>query len=432
MRIRRFAAPAVALVLLVASLAPLASAPPGEAQGEPRLRLRPPSGAPGDRITARGTNFPSDTAGELVWLPEGAPSSDFATDGDGAVLADFTTDGAGSFRARFAVPDVAAGEYLVDARVGDVTVEAWFSVEATGGALATDPPAPTDSPPTEVPPTDVPPTDAPPTNVPPTETPTSTDIPLPTDTATATDVPPTATSKAEPEGPSVAEAPGAGRVVVAAAERLFAPVADARVTSTRADAPRGLGRVLRVDADPLEESYLRFEVVGLGGAASSASLRLWVTDGTADGPAVGTAGNDWAEASVTWINRPAPTGDPVDDKGALAAGTWVAYDVTPFVKGDGTFTFRLTTTTSNGASFASREDADPAHRPQLVVASAIPNPTATPTRPPAPAAEGDCPTTLQALVDAAAPGATVRVPACVYRETVTVTKSVVLDGGGQA
>lgn len=58
-----------------------------------------------------------------------------------------------------------------------------------------------------------------------------------------------------------------------------------------------------------------------------------------------------------------------------------------------------------------------------------PTPTATATL--VPAASG-CSTTLQALVDAAAPGSTVTVPACIFRETVTIGKSLTLDGQGKA
>ena len=38
-----------------------------------------------------------------------------------------------------------------------------------------------------------------------------------------------------------------------------------------------------------------------------------------------------------------------------------------------------------------------------------------------------CSTSLQSLVNAAAPGAVVTVPTCIYRETVTITKSLTLD-----
>jgi nitrous oxidase accessory protein NosD len=41
-----------------------------------------------------------------------------------------------------------------------------------------------------------------------------------------------------------------------------------------------------------------------------------------------------------------------------------------------------------------------------------------------------CPATLQSLVDAATPGATLTVPACTYRETVTITKPLTVVGSG--
>ena len=40
---------------------------------------------------------------------------------------------------------------------------------------------------------------------------------------------------------------------------------------------------------------------------------------------------------------PAPTSAATDDKGAIPANTWVEYDVTPFVTGNGTYSFRLAT-----------------------------------------------------------------------------------------
>jgi len=55
--------------------------------------------------------------------------------------------------------------------------------------------------------------------------------------------------------------------------------------------------------------------------------------------------------------------------------------------------------------------------------SATPSPTASPT-----AAPTDCGRTIQARVDAAAAGSTVTVPACVYRERVSVTKPLTLLG----
>jgi parallel beta-helix repeat protein len=51
---------------------------------------------------------------------------------------------------------------------------------------------------------------------------------------------------------------------------------------------------------------------------------------------------------------------------------------------------------------------------------------------PAPALDTSCSTRLQALVDAAPAGSTLDVPPCVYRETVRISKSLTLDGHGQA
>ncbi len=63
--------------------------------------------------------------------------------------------------------------------------------------------------------------------------------------------------------------------------------------------------------------------------------------------------------------------------------------------------------------------------------SATPTPTSTtaplPTASPSPASLSTC-TGLQALVDAAPAGSTVSVPACIYREQVTISKSITLQG----
>lgn len=47
-------------------------------------------------------------------------------------------------------------------------------------------------------------------------------------------------------------------------------------------------------------------------------------------------------------------------------------------------------------------------------------------------AAADCSTSLQVLIDAAAPGAVVKVPPCIYRETVEIHKPITLDGQGRA
>jgi len=48
------------------------------------------------------------------------------------------------------------------------------------------------------------------------------------------------------------------------------------------------------------------------------------------------------------------------------------------------------------------------------------------------AAQENCPKPLQQWINEAAPGATVLLPACIYREAVTINKPLTLDGQGQA
>ena len=128
------------------------------------------------------------------------------------------------------------------------------------------------------------------------------------------------------------------------------------------------------------ESFLRFTVSGVTpGAVRSVKLRLHSTsDGTADGPAVYTTGNSWSETTINWNNKPAPTSAATDDKGAIAANSWVEYDVTPFVTANGTYSFRLATSSTDGVYFSSREAAS--FQPELVISTGAPD-TTKPTAP---------------------------------------------------
>ena len=69
----------------------------------------------------------------------------------------------------------------------------------------------------------------------------------------------------------------------------------------------GTTPTLDVDGSPVIESYLRFPVTGLTGTVRRATLRLWVTDKSVDGPAVYPTGTAWTETGITWNtpSRPA-------------------------------------------------------------------------------------------------------------------------------
>lgn len=230
---------------------------------------------------------------------------------------------------------------------------------ATATAVPTEPPEPTA---TDLPPTDVPlptATDPPPTALP-TDTPTETPTTLPTEAPTATP-PPTQTLP-----PTAAPEAARDALVIAAATALtFAPEADAHVQSASPAANFGTVTSLTVDNSPVSETYLRFTVAGGVGTVQLATLRLWVTSPTDNGPAVFLAGNSWTETGITWNTKPARTGSGAGDLGAIPAG-WVEFNVTPLVTGNGTFTFSLPAQSSDGLTVSSKE-ATAANRPQLVV-----------------------------------------------------------------
>ena len=159
----------------------------------------------------------------------------------------------------------------------------------------------------------------------------------------------------------------------------FAVEADARVKQVSPATNYGSLTYLSVDGapDPIEESYLRFTVTGLNGPVQSAKLRVYVTaNGTVNGPAVQLASNSWTESTLTWNNKPALLSAASDNKGALGTNTWIEYDVTPLLNGNGTYTFALIADSTDGAEFSSREGAFPA---QLIVTYATSGSTSTQT-----------------------------------------------------
>ena len=100
----------------------------------------------------------------------------------------------------------------------------------------------------------------------------------------------------------------------------------------------------------------------------SAKLQVWDSnDATNNGPAVYQAGNSWTETGITWNNRPARIAAPSDNKVAIPIGTWVEYDVTAAVAGNGEVSFVLVGDSTDGANFASKEYNDPSKRAMLEV-----------------------------------------------------------------
>ena len=166
----------------------------------------------------------------------------------------------------------------------------------------------------------------------------------------------------------------------------FNPAADAYVRSDLPSTNYGSGTSLRVDSSPVVNSYLRFTVSGVGGATvTQASLRIYANSASTQGlVAKSVSSNSWSETSINYSNAPA-TGSTLSTSKAVATGSWVSLDVTSFVKGDGTFTFGVSTPGSTAISLAARESG--ANAPKLIVtAGSSTTPTVTAAGTPKPTA----------------------------------------------
>jgi hypothetical protein len=148
---------------------------------------------------------------------------------------------------------------------------------------------------------------------------------------------------------------------------VVSPEADARVHESSPATNYGTSYLRANGGTELDvETFVRLTVSGLPtGGVQSAKLRLYAYNGTADGPAMYTTSPSWSETGVTWNTRPARTSAAADDKGPIPVNTWVEYDVTRFVPGNGTYSFTLATTSSDGIDFYNREAGT--LRPELVV-----------------------------------------------------------------
>jgi hypothetical protein len=130
-------------------------------------------------------------------------------------------------------------------------------------------------------------------------------------------------------------------------------VADARVLS--ASPTVNNGALTRLDVDnPGQESYIRFTVSGVTGAVQSATLRLFVTNGSSNGPSLYLTNNTWTETGITWNNRPGATSGAVANVAAMTANTWTEYNITAQITGNGTYSFVLQPDSTHGVTLYSR------------------------------------------------------------------------------
>jgi chitodextrinase len=160
----------------------------------------------------------------------------------------------------------------------------------------------------------------------------------------------------------------------------FSVGADTYVNSGSPTSNYGSATVWRVDGSPDLHAYLRFTVQGLAGyQIQQAYLLVFANSSSSVGiNALTVAENSWGENTVTYETAPT-LGNLLGSSTAFTSGSWVTFDVTPYVTGEGTYSFGITTPGSSTISFASKESG--INAAQLVVNLGIPDSEApsTPT-----------------------------------------------------
>lgn len=148
---------------------------------------------------------------------------------------------------------------------------------------------------------------------------------------------------------------------------ILEPTADTYVESDEPEEAFGDEQLLLVDEEQYSEAFLRFDVTGIDGGVQRATLRLWVANGSAQPPSLWDSSNvTWSESELDWSTRPA-VDSLVEEKDEVEAeeGSWLDYDVTSVVAGNGSYTFALIPESTDGMDVNSREADN--NGPQLVI-----------------------------------------------------------------
>ncbi|HLO27712.1 MAG TPA: DNRLRE domain-containing protein [Anaerolineales bacterium] len=145
----------------------------------------------------------------------------------------------------------------------------------------------------------------------------------------------------------------------------FTASADSYVESSNPGTNYGSATQIRVDGSPDVRSYLRFNIQGLSGTVTSATLRVYANSAASSGyDAHSVSDNTWTESGLTYNNAP-PVGSVLGSSGSVSSGTWTSVNITTYITGNGTYNLGLTTSGSTALSLASRESG--ANAPQLIV-----------------------------------------------------------------
>jgi len=167
-------------------------------------------------------------------------------------------------------------------------------------------------------------------------------------------------NRSPPSAPATATTPGGTSLLA------FTPTDDASILAASPTSNFGSDPTLQADLSSLQNFLVKFTVTGVGSAqVASAKLRLFnVNPSSVGGVFYRAADNTWNEGSVTWDNAPAADPTPLASLGPVSTNTWYEVDLTSLITGDSVYTLRVTSTSSDGADYSSKEGAN---APQLIV-----------------------------------------------------------------
>jgi chitodextrinase len=141
------------------------------------------------------------------------------------------------------------------------------------------------------------------------------------------------------------------------------PIADAYTDASAPTSNYGSSTSLRFDNSPVVRSYLTFDLSGVSGTITKATLRVYANTASSAGYTAGGTTTTWTESGLTATNAP-PVGASVGGSGAIAAGAWTSVDVTALLGGS-KLGVALSGLNATAVRLSSRESG--ATAPQLVL-----------------------------------------------------------------
>ena len=124
---------------------------------------------------------------------------------------------------------------------------------------------------------------------------------------------------------------------------------------------------------------IKFNVADLGTqTVVSARLRIYCVDPSPFGGEFHrVADTTWNETGVNWNTAPPADANILATLSKVVAGTWYEVDITSLITGDGTYSLKMNSTSSDGAYYSTKEGT-PGFAPQLLIVSNFGASTPTP------------------------------------------------------